>query len=82
VSILNDAVDVLRGSTLDSPTFADTNVDNESALMLLLEEISEVGFHGMLRVGIRNRCNPDGLICSFFCEKIDALKVINIDLSS
>ena len=80
MSVLNHAVDVLLGATWNGSALAHAHIDDEAALVLLLEESSN-------RIVFVERlswqwCNPDGAINVLLGEKINTFEVINVDLAS
>lgn len=79
VSILHHAVDVLLGAAWDGSALANANVDDETALVLLLEE-SGNSFLLVDNCG-RHWCNPDGAIYVLLCKQVYSLEVVHVDLA-
>lgn len=80
MSILHNAVDVLTGAAWHCATLTHADIDNETAVVPLLEEVSGLDLLGE-RLGGHGG-HPDRAIDELLGEQVDTLEVVNIDLAS
>ena len=75
--VLDDAVDVLLCATWDSSTLTHAHINNETALVLLREELGDgelLAEHTTWHWG-----HPDGPVDVLLGEEVDILEVVDID---